>query len=518
MIFLSRIFPGSFVGSANASVATVSATVVEQSFNAPVLVSPANNATTNTSRPTFSWLRPSPVPSNPLNHYDFYLDGAVFAASLSDSLTSVDFYFYSATASAGTFYLTLKTDLAQGTHTWKVTAYNDGGTSAASETRTFYLDSVFPFISVTNVDTRTLTWTTANPATIPAIQYRYLTVTTPSPIVKGGVEASSNFQIILVCPSNIPTTCTNKTYSGNIPSGLWQYTLGPLSTGYTYTVKASATDAAGNSTLFPDFYLTYGTLATPLVTPKPRPTTVTPTPVATVSGTPTTFPTLPLPSTILTPAPELLAVITPAPPEYGPPPSPTPPPAKTKFVFNPIDLFYNFLIVLIILGLPLHLFMTTYGAATPLGFIPKFLFILAYPFLRNKKYQTTPFSFITFFVADKLEHPWQRVVSDIQGFYTLKSPIPENIFIILTAFGKTWKDNLFKGTIIPISCLFPLPVKLLTTHSHLQKLLYDHKLIPLIIACLTSITAFIIKPSYPIMIYVYFSLQYLFSQYIYPKL
>ncbi|KKT99427.1 MAG: hypothetical protein UX01_C0010G0059, partial [Candidatus Collierbacteria bacterium GW2011_GWB2_45_17] len=38
------------------------------------------------------------------------------------------------------------------------------------------------------------------------------------------------------------------------------------------------------------------------------------------------------------------------------------------------------------------------------------------------------------------------------------------------------------------------------------------------IACLTSLTAFAIKPSYPILIYAYLSLQYLFSEYLYPKI
>ncbi|KKT85745.1 MAG: hypothetical protein UW84_C0023G0009, partial [Candidatus Collierbacteria bacterium GW2011_GWA2_44_99] len=337
------------------STSSVSATVQDQSFTAPVLLLPAHNDRLKTARPTFSWLRPSPLPITPLNHYDFYLDGAVFASGLADSLISVDFYFYSATASAGTFYVTPKTDLAQGYHTWKVIAYNNVDISATSSTRTFYLDSLPPFISVTNVDQTPLTWTTADPTTIPSVENRYLTVTTANPKVKGAVEAS-------------------------------------------YTAKASATDAAGNSTLFPDFFITYGS-----------------------SPTTPAFPTLPLGGT-LTPPPNLLATITPAPLTYGPPVSPTPPPKKDTGRFNSVDLFYRFLIILIVLGLPTHLIMAAFGTQTPLNFVPKFLFILAFPFLRPKRYQTTPFAFITIFIADKLDKPWQTVVSDIKGFYRLKSP------------------------------------------------------------------------------------------------
>jgi len=230
------------------STSSVSATVQDQSFTAPVLLLPAHNDRLKTARPTFSWLRPSPLPITPLNHYDFYLDGAVFASGLADSLISVDFYFYSATASAGTFYVTPKTDLAQGYHTWKVIAYNNVDISATSSTRTFYLDSLPPFISVTNVDQTPLTWTTADPTTIPSVENRYLTVTTANPKVKGAVEASANFKIILVCPTNILTVCTNQEYSANLPAGLWEFTFSDLASGYTYTAKASATDAAGNST------------------------------------------------------------------------------------------------------------------------------------------------------------------------------------------------------------------------------------------------------------------------------
>jgi len=483
------------VTNPQASTSSVSATVVDQSFTAPVLLVPAANATVQTARPSFSWLRPSPLPITPLNHYDFYLDGAVFASGLADSLISVDFYFYSATASAGTFYVTPKTDLAQGYHTWKVIAYNNIDISAASSTRTFYLDSVPPFISITDVDQTPLTWTTTDPTTIPSVENRYLIVTTADPKIKGAVEASANFKIILVCPTNILTACTNnQAYSSNIPTGLWEFTFSDLASGYTYTVKASATDAAGNSTLFPDFFITYGS-----------------------SPTISAFPTLPLGGT-LTPPPNLLATITPAATDYAPPASPTPPPKKDTGRFNPVDLFYNFLIILIILGLPTHLIMATFGSQTPLNFIPKFLFILAFPFLRKKNYQTTPFAFINLFMADKLDRPWQSVVSDIKGFYRLKFPLPENILVSLTAFGKSWKNNLFKGALMPLTCLFPLPMKSLTARHRLQKVLYDWKSIPLAIACLTSITAFAIKPSYPILIYAYLSLQYLFSEYLYPKI
>lgn len=522
-VLLVQFCFGDQISHVSAEVSDVTATVPDQSFNGPVLVSPTNNATLTTTRPTFSWQRPTPAPASPLNHYDLYIDGAVFAASVPDSLVYADFYFYTATASGGTFYVTLKTDLSQGYHTWNVTAYTDAGTSANSETRNFYIDSTAPYISVTNVDQTSLSWNTSVSGSIPSVENRYLTSTVSNPVFKGGVENSANFKIVLMCPDNI-LTCVNQTYTSNIPSGLWSYQFVGLISGATYTAKLSATDASGNSTIFPDFFVTYtspSTTPTTTATPTTPPTTTvspTPTTIATVSGTITPFPTLPLPSEALTPPPGLLNVITPTPFNFGPPPAPTPPPRRTIPTFSAIDLFYNFLLILIVLGLPLHLLMATLGTGSPLSFVFKFLFILAYPFLRKKSYQTTPFTFITIFHSEKLNHPWQKTVSDINGFYHLRRSIPENIYIKLLAIGRIWRGTLFKGSNLSITCLYSLPMNPLDARSRFRKVLYEQRIIPLIVACVTSITAFAIKPSYPILIYAYFSLQYLFSEYYYPKL
>ncbi len=508
----------------------VSATVEGQSVDPVLLISPAAGATINNTRPTFSWTRPTSLPTSPLNHYDLWIDGAIFAASVSDSLTYQDYYFYTATASGGTFYVTLKTDLAQGYHTWKVDDYTDVGTSASSETRTFYLDSISPYISVTKVDQQTFSWDTSVPF-LPDSITQFIYITNPNPSLSGGVETSSNIQIVLVCPQNIPT-CSNQIYSTNSPSGTWQTQFLGLQANSTYTVKITATDAASNITTFPDFYLTYGVAsvtitptATISLTSTPYPTltplpalTPTATPSATLTATPSGFPTLPLSGTVTAP-PNLLNLITPGDYIPGPPPAPTPPPVRaTAAPRITQDVFFNFLIILMLFGLPLHLLMTVIGTSTPVQFIPKFLWILAYPFFRKRKYQTVPFCFIDFFISDKLDHPWQSVVSDIKGFYNLKSPIPSELFISLKAFRRTWDDNLFRGSIIPITCLSPLVLRDQDDRKKLQKTIYDVRIIPLIIAIITSTSALIISPSYFVLTYLYLSLQYLFSEYVYLKI
>lgn len=530
-IIISLSFFNLFIWSASSVYAEdvpVSATVADQAFNPPTLISPQVSEIINTSRPTFSWSRPSPLPASPLHHYDLYID-SVFFANISDSLVSQDYYFYTATASGGIFYVTLKTDLSQGYHTWSVTAYNDAGTSSAASARSFYIDSISPFISVTKVDTQTLSWNTSNPSSLPSYLDSFITVTTLNPVLTGGIETSSNIQIILVCPQNIPT-CVNQSFVGNSPSGTWSTQFFALIPNQTYTVKITATDAASNTTAFPDFYITYGvSTTTPTLTPSVSPTlTASPTPLPSISPTvtpevspsasPSSFPSLPLPSGTVTPPPNLLNIITPTLFIPGPPAAPTLPPQKTTSAPKiPKDLVYYFMIILMIFGLPLHLLMSTIGISAPIQFIFKYLLILAYPFLRKRKYQTVPFCFIEIFKSDKLDRPWQSTVSDAKGFYNLKSPIPDDLFISLSAFGRTWKENLFKGAIIPITCLYPLPVKPLNDRMKLQKAIYDIRIIPLVLALLTSTGAFIIQPSYYVLGYFYLSAQYFFSEYLYPK-
>lgn len=533
ILLFSRVSPV-FSAGVETSGADVSATVIAQSFNAPTLIAPTNNAAINTKRPTFSWNRPSPVPSTPLHHYDLYIDDAIFAASVSDSITSQTYYFYTATASAGIFYVSLNTDLTEGTHTWKVTAYNDAGISATSETRTFYVDSIYPPIGVTKVDTTNLTWTTSDPTTIPSDGSRYITVNTEDPLLKGNVETNANIKFVLICPQNI--SCTNQSWEGNNTTGTWDHRFYDLVPNLFYTVQISATDAAGNSTFFPDFYISFGVaLVTPTSTPTPSTTptptttitpsisisptaTPSPSPTATLSGTLT--PTLPpLPSGTITPPPGFAVSITPTRYISSPPVSPTIPPRKDNTRARAIYLFYMFLIVLMIFGLPLHLAMTIFSKRISFITIPNFLYLLCYPFFNNKTHQTAPFTQIKFFISDQLNRPWQRIISDIKGDYALPASIPEKIYITLLCEGRDWKRNvLVKGSLINQSCLCPIIKTSLNTREKVRKLIYDLRVIPLVIACLTSTTALFIQPSIYIIIYLYFSLQYSYSEYIYPKL
>ncbi|HSV94686.1 MAG TPA: hypothetical protein VLH94_01755 [Spirochaetia bacterium] len=497
--------------------AVVSATVIGTTTNAPILVSPDNNAAINTNRPSLVWKRPDPLPATPLHHYDVYLDDDLLATDISDSITSQTYYFYTIRRDNDTFYLEMTSDLDQGYHTWSVKVYDTSGTSASSETRTFYIDSIFPYILLETVDTRTLNWNTSISESIPEINNRNVLINNANPLLSGKVEPYANMVITLVCPQNIPN-CQNQTYQGNYPTGIWQHRFNNLARGYIYTVSIAATDAGGNSTTFPEFYLIYGTVTpTPsaIITPKPT-ATIKPTPKISPTPTPPTATISATVSPTITPpepTPELITPFVPyAPPAPTPPMIPSLAPEKANFFTQ------YWLLMLFVIGLPTHIFLTFYGAKIQFTNFFNFIFTLFFPFLGKKDYQTVPFSTIEMYNPEKLDSAWQKKVTDINGYYSLSSPLLNSIFVKITSTGRYWKNIIIKGSILPNSCLFPILEDSQITSDRLQILSMRFRSIPLFLACLTSSIGLVTQPNYFYLIYLYLSLHLVFSEYLYPKI
>jgi hypothetical protein len=479
--------------------AVVSATIVSNitTVNPPILVAPNDNSATNNPREPLVWKRPLII-TNPLHHYDVYVDGALFAATVSDSIVNQNYYYYNIHRENDTFFLNLNTDLAQGYHTWSVTLHDSLDNTASSETRTFYIDSITPFITLTKVDRQTLNWTTKDSTTIPDVNQRDLSVTTPNPLLTGSVEPYANMQFILLCPQNI-LHCTNQTYQGNYPTGDWQHRFYGLIKGLVYTVYLSATDAAGNSVIFPEFYLAYGV--------------VTPTPSAIITPVPTTPPGI---SPTLTPEPTPEIVTPPTPFTPVPPAIPTPPIFQTATLAKTPNYLSYFLFLLVI-GLPLHLAMTIYGAKIAFSNRFRFLFTLFFPFVGRKNNQTLPFCTIDIYHPDILDKSFQTIISNINGHFSINENLPDKIFIKITCTDRVWKNIIIPGSILSTICLFPSPQDLQTSPDRHRRYAMTFRSLPLIIACLTSSICLYLSPNYFFLIYLYLSLHLVFTEYLYHR-
>lgn len=540
LVFFLLIFvllkPNSVYANPISDGATVSATILSSVLGPPILVTPTDGFSTNNARFSFVWQRPSPLPNTNLDHYDLYIDGAVYASTIPDSLTFQDFYFYTATGNSGEFTIALKNDLSQGYHTWKVVVFDDAAQSTSSSVRTFYIDSNAPFIAFTNLNSNTYTWTTADPTTIPVEASRHLVSNTSTPIIKGKVETNANLQISVQCPASPPYGCTNQLYVINSTDGNWEKQLTALIADVDYIIVLSATDATSNSTTFPTFYIKYSvTSATTTVTPT---ATVTSLPTASVtpsinvtpkiSGLVTPLPTnaTPTPTNVplatisatLTPPPELAALITPTPFIPKVPPAPTLPPQKiTKpkiaYAYGPYILF-----LFLCLGLPTHLIITGYGLSTSFNNIFRYLFTLGYPFLKNNNTITVPFTYIEVYDSNNLSKRPYRAFSDIKGNLYIPNNLPPQVLVKIINTNYIWLTQIIYSSILNSSCLLPLPKKQTNSKQTLQNNLYSLRSIPLIVAILTSSIGVFFFPSIYLIVYLYLSLQYSFSEYYYPKL
>ena len=488
--------------------AVVSATVIGSSIGPPILIAPNDNSATNNPREPLVWTRPSPLPSTPIHHYDVFLDGIIFASTVSDSVTTQNYYFYSITRIGDTFHLYFNTDLADGYHTWKVTVYDNSGINSSSETRTYYIDSSIPILTLKKVDHQTLGWTTADLTTIPDADHRLLTVTTADPLLSGTIEPYVNMQFYLICPQNIQD-CTDQFYSGNNPESTWKHRFYNLIPDEIYTVYIAATDAGGNSVIFPEFYLVYGSAAITPVEALPAKPLPTPSPEIEISPLPPTKPT----SEVGTPETEI--PFTPVPPA-----APAPPVFKNATLTQPLKIenLKLEIMFLFIFGLPSHLVMTSYGTQTRLSNLARFLYTLFFPFLGSKKFKTLPFSTLEVFHPNQIDSTHQTVISDINGEYALKEPLPESLFIKIICAGRVWKNAIISQSQFLNTCLFPKLESPQTPPNRLRRIFMTYRSIPLGLACITSGVALVIFPSFYFLIYLYLSFHLVFTEYLYPRL
>ncbi len=494
----------------------VTATVPSSSLYGPNLISPPNNSSTNNPKTTFIWKGSS---SGYLSHYDLFIDDAIFAGNIPNNLTSQDFYFYTASASSSIFYISLKQNQTEGYHTWKVSVYDEFGQNTTTNSWTYYIDSVAPFISLTKVNTTSYSWNTSVSGSIPEESQRYLTVSGSSPKLSGKVETNANFQFSLICPSGAPSTCTNQSWVSNSTDGNWEQQLVSLAPDINYSVILSATDASNNTTIFPTFYLKYkSSSVTATSTPTTTPTeTTTPSPTLPSLATPTQLP-LPSTSITITPPPNLAAQITPTPFLAKTPPAPTPPPRKQAAVVIEPNYLNLLLIILLCIGLPTHLILSAFSLGIKAKDSLRFVLLYGFPFLRRHNATSRPFSQITLYDTKNPQKAVYVSLSDINGKYFLPNNLPNQILVRVKKVAYNWKDQLLNKNILLSSCLVTYQKRPLTDKELLQNYIYNNiKVIPLAVALITStVCMYFLRNSYTTA-YLYLTLQYIYSEYFYPK-
>ncbi|MDC0714124.1 Ig-like domain-containing protein [Stigmatella sp. ncwal1] len=170
----------------------------------PVVVTPAHNSRTNDTTPTYSGTIPDSAPGTEVV---IYVDGLEVGRTTPDA--------------SGNWSFTPTTPLPPGTHTVNARADSDGLLGPVSNTNTFVVDTTPPAAPVVSTPVHNTT------------------ITDSTPTYSGTAEPFSTVTIIV---DGVPvgTTTTNS-------SGAWVFTpTVPLLDG-PHSVKATATDPAGNT-------------------------------------------------------------------------------------------------------------------------------------------------------------------------------------------------------------------------------------------------------------------------------
>jgi hypothetical protein len=247
------------------------------------------------------------------------------------------------------------------------------------------------------------------------------------------------------------------------------------------------------------------------VTPTQFPTASV-TPVAPVSPSIT----LPTPSTIIVP-PSLSEIYLPTEFLPIPPATPPPPPKVIPPTPKPAFPYLTYLMILLIIGLPLHLLMTQFGTNTSFRYTFRFLLVLLFPFTSSKKSRTHPFTTVVFYDPKITYQPWQIVISDINGKYSIKENPPKDFFIKCFSFKRKFNPVIIPSAIHPLICLYSLPESREKLVERLQISSFHTRSFPLILAILTSSITLFFIPNYFILAYLYLSLQAAYSEYYYPR-
>ena len=478
---------------------TVSATIVGTgtAVSIPNLHSPVDGYVTNNPDQQFSWQRST----GDLMHYTFYLDDIAIISGITHE-PAQDKTEWLATVDSSYVYFSLKAPLSEGSHRWSVRAQGSIN-HAYSQTWHFTIDTTPPLIVLQAVDKNIMYWSTAIVNSIPFETKRHLIVTNDSPLLSGQIETYTNLKISMVCPV-VSLNCQSKSTITTHLTNHWESRLDNLVPDLEYIIYLTATDLAGNVTSFPVFYIVFPSGTGQIITATPPPSIdISPPPI------PSIYP----------PTEDI---------KLGsyfrqPPPVPTLPPSSLAApTFSKVNLgeALPYLYFLILFGLIIHLAMTLYGAKIKLVKIPSFLLDLMIPIIGKKPYSISPyFTTVEIFDPGRLNQAYSIAVTNVVEKTGLKIPPLKQVFIRLTRPGyEDLKAIVKESQIDPDTSIKMKPKDHPSTLERLQLLCLRTRVVPLMIANITSGLVLAISPNYYVLTYFLISLNLSYNKYIFPRI
>ncbi len=203
----------------------------------PILISPTNGSTINTATPTFVWQ--ASTDNVAMDSYTLTVDGNILFADIPLTSISNSQYVLTYNSSDSTYSLTPVDPLTNGTHTWKITAFDTSDNSTDSVTWTFTIDTQAPTFVITQIGNQSVSISSQDVSTIPTSP---IMLPDNEPLIAGTGEVGAEVVMTVTIPGE-PT----QTYTFTIDSGgTWSVQLGVLPRGVTMYLSFTITDAAGN--------------------------------------------------------------------------------------------------------------------------------------------------------------------------------------------------------------------------------------------------------------------------------
>ena len=121
----------------------------------PILISPENDSTLTTNKPTFVWKESTDAFSQ-IDHYVPYIDGKIFFDNIPTTDTENAQYLLEYDGTAFHYSITPKDGISEGTHTWKIVAFDSYTNSSTSVTWSFTIDTQSPTFVITTIADETV--------------------------------------------------------------------------------------------------------------------------------------------------------------------------------------------------------------------------------------------------------------------------------------------------------------------------------------------------------------------------
>jgi hypothetical protein len=204
----------------------------------PILIAPSDGNTIVDNTPMFVWS--SATDNVAVTSYQLHLDGSLLFDTIPTTATTTTTYTLLYDGTSSSYSLTPASGLADGSHTWKITAFDSVGNQTSSVTWSFTIDTQAPQFLITTVGDQIVSISAQDTATLPTST---IELTDNEPVLSGTGEANSSVVLHVYLESDDSEVDQLTFAIGS--DGSWVVQLNTLERNVNYLLTFEITDQAG---------------------------------------------------------------------------------------------------------------------------------------------------------------------------------------------------------------------------------------------------------------------------------